>query len=139
MKKPKGYKIFDEDKDRPFRDLLRSFLIDWIKQGFSQDKQLTLDHLDFYCESFIEQWRPEIGHAIDHYKGEKNKEFDEDAWEVFTMYIEQTIDFLDSLEPDFEISTLKDQLGSILRHDNEEWRDEVQYQENISHDIKKGL
>lgn len=40
-----------------------------------------------------------------------------ETWKVFEGYLEQTIDYLESFEMDFELETLRDQLSSILNYD----------------------
>ncbi len=40
-----------------------------------------------------------------------------ETWKVFEMYLEQTIDYLESYELDFESETLRDQISSILNYD----------------------
>lgn len=49
---------------------------------------------------------------------------DED-WDIFQVYMRQAIDYFESYEPmDFEHSTHRDQLNSILHYDIEEMEDE---------------
>lgn len=49
----------------------------------------------------------------------------DETWEVFQIYLNQAIDYLESYENmDFEQCTLRDQLTSMLRYDFEEDNEE---------------
>lgn len=47
-------------------------------------------------------------------------QINDNYWELYRIYIEEAIDFFESIEPqDYEIATLIEQLSSILDHDDE--------------------